>query len=49
MFPGGTEDWQAQPIMVESATSDQYVRENLINEVNIDARPMAGRYDVAKK
>ena len=41
------EDWRAQPIVVESATSDQYVLENLINEVNVDARPMAGMYDVA--
>lgn len=40
-----SDEWCPQPVLVESATTCQYVRENLVNEVNLKARPMTGRYD----
>ena len=33
-------------MLIEDATSDRDVRENLINQVNVQARPMSGWYDV---
>ena len=41
-----SDEWCAQPVLIESATSSRYIRENLMNEVNMHASPMSGAYDV---
>lgn len=40
------DEWCAQPVLIESATSNRNVKENLINEVNTRAIPMSGAYNV---
>ena len=41
-----SDEWCAQPALIESATTSRYVRENLINDVNTRALPMSGAYNV---